>query len=299
MIDSFHQRRTKKLLVIASLVAMPLLATTHEKSLVKHPNSTENVGKFYVAPQYNLLVGARVAAKTLHHWQSPILGGGQHLLRAGTPIQRPLNIAKIGGNSARILNVERRGLPVIFDRHPNNRLALLSVARKFYGLYPEIGPQLSPLAGAGMFVLSLRISPCLASGLLGNFVGLASGGGVLARNIESIGSFSGVFLGKSQSPKVEPQGHPQAHDPKRAQNKLPPSPLSGLRSGIRSLPLGAKIVVAAIPMWPAWLFLFRGLDSLGGFGGRRRSVWHAFASFGWALSFLGASGLFWWLCGPY
>jgi len=77
-----------------------------------------------------------------------------------------------------------------------------------------------------------------------------------------------------------------------AKEELPSSPLSSIASAVRSLPLGAKVLVASIPIWPAWPIFFRGLDYFDRLG-RRRNRRRAGLLIGSAISLFGASFCLW------
>ncbi len=116
---------------------------------------------------------------------------------------------------------------------------------------------------------------------------------------QSVFRFAGLTFSEPQRPEIEPKGYTKTKNPESTKNDLPPSPLGSLRSGIRSLPLGAQIIIACIPGLPAWLILFRALDWIGGFGGRRASNKRGVIFLCLSGVLFGISGLLWWLASPY
>lgn len=89
----------------------------------------------------------------------------------------------------------------------------------------------------------------------------------------------------------------QPNGTRYAEPELPPRPGGSVARGVGSLPLGAKIVVASIPIWPAWILLFRGLDYFDGLGCRRHR-WRAGGLVGLALGLFGLSFALWGWASP-
>ena len=73
----------------------------------------------------------------------------------------------------------------------------------------------------------------------------------------------------------------------------PTRPLSGFASRVRGLPLGAKVIFAAIPIGAAWPLLFGALSRLDGLGRARDRRWGGLLVC-LAAALLGVSAAFWW-----
>lgn len=91
------------------------------------------------------------------------------------------------------------------------------------------------------------------------------------------------LLSQIQSAEIEPKRYAKANHPQGTEPHLIPCPIGRLLGGLRGAPLSAKIRASRVLGLGAWIVIFRGLDSPGGFGGRRRNR---------------QNGRFFLLCGP-
>lgn len=111
------------------------------------------------------------------------------------------------------------------------------------------------------------------------------------------GIFGGIFGDQNRFASVV-EREQKPNDTCTAKPQLPVRPRSSFRSRVRSLPLSAKIILTAIPIWPAWFWFFRALDYLDGYRPRVRNRWKSLLFVLLSFGGFALSAATWWFSGP-